>query len=392
MIRCLFLTLIALMVGLYGVELPGNLGKTQSSKKESSEPTEGKGKSLVSILCYHDFTEEGKATEMRLRKNDFKQQLETISQSGVPVISYEDFIAWKKGEKNLPPQCILITIDDGWRSVYEVAYPILKQYKFPFACALYKDYVNGGRLALTTEMIGEMMQNGMSIMSHSVSHPFPSKIKKQRKLGNTSFQTFLRKEIGSSKTYFEQKFSQRVGGYVYPGGFFTQEMFAILREFGYDHAFTVKPAKVSRDTNPLEIPRYVVLGTTDRSFRFAMEFPMDSTSLGTNSVKTNVPVFPKSGQYIVDRRPEISVSLNSITDLDPESLSMTVSGFGKVPASFDSEKKTFSWNVNRPLRSPKYSVSVTYRKNGAKRTEVPIRWSFGLDFQTLYQKELSSNF
>jgi peptidoglycan/xylan/chitin deacetylase (PgdA/CDA1 family) len=37
-------------------------------------------------------------------------------------------------------------MDDGWEGVYTYAYPVLKEYGFPFTIYLYKKYVNiGGR-------------------------------------------------------------------------------------------------------------------------------------------------------------------------------------------------------------------------------------------------------
>lgn len=39
----------------------------------------------------------------------------------------KDFLDWKLGDKQLPAKCVLITIDDGWKSVYTDAYPILRK-------------------------------------------------------------------------------------------------------------------------------------------------------------------------------------------------------------------------------------------------------------------------
>jgi hypothetical protein len=79
----------------------------------------------VSILGYHDLSEHLPETAMRLRTSKFRKQMETIHQLGLKVITLDDFSAWKKGEREIPAQSIVLTFDDGWKSVYTDAFPIL---------------------------------------------------------------------------------------------------------------------------------------------------------------------------------------------------------------------------------------------------------------------------
>jgi peptidoglycan/xylan/chitin deacetylase (PgdA/CDA1 family) len=128
-------------------------------------------KTRVAILGYHAFSETEPETEMRIRTSKFRAQLEVIRDLGLSVISLDQFIRWKDGELDLPGKCVMITIEDGWKSVYTDAWPIFQEFGYPFAVFLYKNYVEGGDRSLTKAMIREMMKNGMTIGSHSVSHP-----------------------------------------------------------------------------------------------------------------------------------------------------------------------------------------------------------------------------
>ena len=103
----------------------------------------------VAILGYHDLAEDLPETAMRIRTSKFRKQMETIRQSGIKVLTLDEFTAWKKGDAKIPENSILITFDDGWKSVYTDAYPILKEFGFPFTIFLYKNYVDGGGKALT---------------------------------------------------------------------------------------------------------------------------------------------------------------------------------------------------------------------------------------------------
>ncbi|MGB6219985.1 polysaccharide deacetylase family protein [Haloferula sp.] len=342
----------------------------------------------VSVLGYHDFSESDDETEMKIRTSKFRRQMEAIRDLGLNVISMEDFQAWKRGERSVPDKSIMITIDDGWKSVYDEAFPILKELGYPFTIFLYKSYVDGGGRALTTPMIKEMMEHGATIGSHSVSHPYPATVKKHRKEGPDAYDQFLRNEMGESKRFLESKFGKAVTSYAYPGGFQTQEMFTLGDEFGYGHLFTVLPGKVRRDTPDHSLPRYIILGTHDHIFELATAFndtPGNPSRGSSDLVQTTpFPVQPEPGRMIDQRLPLISADLSDAGPIDPESVVMSVGGFGQVPATFDEETGTVSWQVNRHLRSPGLQVRISWKDPEGKAPEVPLRWNFNIDQEAAY--------
>jgi peptidoglycan/xylan/chitin deacetylase (PgdA/CDA1 family) len=350
----------------------------------------------VAVLGYHDLAENQPETAMRIHTSKFRKQMEAIRQSGVKVLTLEEFTAWKKGDAKIPENSLMITFDDGWKSVYTDAFPILKEFGFPFTLFLYKNYVDGGGKALTLPMIREMTENGATIGSHSVSHPYPLTVKNYRKKGPDAYDAYLRKEIGESKRFLESKFPVKVTTYAYPGGFFTEEMPALCKEFGYDFMFTVLPGKVKRTLPDDRLPRYVILGNYDKIFENAMSFREGPAAVGSLTIPnlagasaqtTPYPVTPEAGGIVNSRLPEISADLSTVTDLDPATLSMKVSGFGEVPATFDATTRKLSWQVNRRLREPSCKVSVTWKDTTGKALETPLRWTFQIDRESAYLPE-----
>lgn len=357
---------------LLGVELPEGV--------EEEEKT-----SVVSVLCYHDFSATREATEMRIKEDAFAQQMKAVKDSGVNVISLKEFQQWKSGQLELPEENVMITIDDGWRSVYQVAFPILSKHEFPFVLGLYKDFIAKGELSLELEMIQEMLENGMEIASHSVTHPFPSKVKKEREQGTETYEKFLKKELGASKGFLEQKFGSNIVSYIYPGGYYSEDMFPILRFYGYEYAFTVKPGKITRDSKDLELPRYVVLGTTSHLFKQAMRFKTEASYQAGNGALL-YPVKPVPGGSIQNRRPWIGVDFSEVEDLDRENIKMSVSGFGEVLGTFIPDTDRFEWNARRSLRAPSYEVTVQWKLKSKNAYEEPLKWSFNIDHQAEYVK------
>jgi peptidoglycan/xylan/chitin deacetylase (PgdA/CDA1 family) len=346
----------------------------------------------VAVLGYHDFSETERETAMRIRTSKFRKQMETIRQLGLPVIPMADFTAWKDGTKEIPAKAVVITIDDGWVSTYTDAYPILKEFGYPFTVYLYKDYVDGGGKALTTAMIKEMMKHGATIGCHSVTHPFPQTVKANRKRGSEAYDKFLNTEMGDSKRFLESKFGGSVKTYAYPGGFFTEEMLTKAGQLGYTHLFTVQPGKVKRTIPNEVLPRYIILGNYDKIFDFAMTFRDSQTDMPAGSVtglaqELPFPVEPQPGAIINSRLPLISVDLSTAENIDPATLIMQVAGFGQVPANYASEGKIFSWQVNRRLRQPVCHVQVTWKDSEGKATETPLKWSFQIDREAAYQPD-----
>ena len=47
-----------------------------------------------------------------------------------------------QGRATLPPKPVLLTFDDGLRSVYDKAFPLLQAYRYPALVAVITDYVD----------------------------------------------------------------------------------------------------------------------------------------------------------------------------------------------------------------------------------------------------------
>ncbi|MES2982176.1 MAG: polysaccharide deacetylase family protein [Verrucomicrobiota bacterium] len=343
----------------------------------------------VAVLGYHDFSETEPETAMRIRTSKFREQLETIRELGLAVIPMSDFIAWKNGEKTIPAKSVVITIDDGWKSVYTDAYPILKEFGYPYTIYLYKDYIDGGGKALTTAMVKELIKNGATIGSHSTSHPYPQTVKKHIKRGAKEYDQFLDIEMRDSKRYLEQQFKKNVTTYAYPGGFFTDEMLIKAEQVGYSHLFTVQPGKVNRNLPNNILPRYIILGNYDKIFEFATNF-RDSAADAAGTVVEGLaktlefPVNPQPGAIVNSRLPNIEVDLTNATNIDPKTLKMQVGGFGEVPANYASAGKLFSWQVNRRLRNKTCTVVVTWKDLEGKPASKPLEWTFQIDRGAAY--------
>ncbi|MGA7393231.1 MAG: hypothetical protein WBW78_11305, partial [Terrimicrobiaceae bacterium] len=58
-------------------------------------------KAQVIVLCYHRFEDKPK-DGLATKPADFEAQMQALKDNGIIVISMEDFLAWRRGEKGIP--------------------------------------------------------------------------------------------------------------------------------------------------------------------------------------------------------------------------------------------------------------------------------------------------
>lgn len=237
---------------------------------EFPQPVVPRSETRVAVLGYHNFSNIRPVSDMLLRTSEFCQQMQYIQDAGLTVITMQDFLDWLLGDRCLPARCVLITIDDGWRSVYTDAYPVLKAYGYPFTLFLYTSYLSGKGQSMTPEMIREMMASGATIGSHSTTHLYPSQWKRYEE-GSAEYQAQLKQELPDSVEKLKTLFGN-CSTYCFPGGYYTDSMLNSLKEQGIHAAFTVLEKKVTTLENPLLVHRYMVFGSDPRIFRRAVNF------------------------------------------------------------------------------------------------------------------------
>ena len=346
---------------------------------------------IVSILGYHDFRDRG-GTPMIIAGPKFRQQMQAIKDSKIPVIPLSDVLAWKRGEKNIPEESIVITMDDGWEGVYQIAYPILREFGFPFTIYLYKKYVNIGGRSMTWAQIKEMMEHGCEVGSHTVSH---EALTKKGGKSDADYQLWLLSELKESKEFLESNLGIEVTSVAYPYGNHNELIEGLSEQAGYHAAITVNGTKVTHDQENMKLARYIVHGEEDSVFRNATNFrargelsnakAIDLTAKNDQGTPL-VQLSPAPNSTIVERRPIIEANLIGLGSIVPESIRVRVSGFGVVPAEFDPNTFVLRYEVPVKLRRDECSVSITFKRNKDQPEEL-VTWKFNIDLAAAYLPE-----
>lgn len=376
---------------------PGSSAPEEAPLNAQAAELKIKKSAQVSLLCYHDFTTGKSTNPMVINIEHFRQHMQALRDARLPVISMDHYLAWRRGEKDISDPSILITIDDGWKSTLTLAHPVLRDFGYPYTLFLYKNYVDGGGRALTTPEIKQLMADGVTIGSHSVSHPYPPDFRRRAKGKPEEYEAWLDSEFRDSKAFLESKFGIKVNTFAYPGGYYTPDMAKRgTTEWGYEALFTCNPVRTSWDTPIAEVGRFIIFGNDekDRNFKAATSFGGGLEDLGRQLLGGQpgddgapqaplVVVTPGENETVTDRRPVISVDLSKLTDIDPASVVMRMPGFGEVPATYNEDTRTLVYRPTSVLRSPEVGVQVRLRRQGQDKDEV-VSWKFFIDQKAHY--------
>ena len=158
----------------------------------------------------------------------------------------------------------MISVDDGYRSAYTTAYPILKKYGFTATLFVYIDYVGISRKAITWEQLKELKQAGFTIGSHSVAHSDLTKQLEDEDAGQ--YLVRLKKEIFRSKKIIDAKLGQDTIAFSYPFGRQNKKVVSMARQAGYKMAVTVNRGSNPFFMNPFLLRREQILKRDMRYF------------------------------------------------------------------------------------------------------------------------------
>ena len=204
----------------------------------------------VPILLYHAIFDKGLNNEKyEINKEEFETQIKYLSDNGFQSFLVDDFfktdnsaVADGKG--------VVITFDDGNYSDYSIAVPVLKKYGFTATFFITVNWI-GTEKFVSWKQLGEIKAAGMSIQSHSLSHPFLSDLSRDD----------LHKELDESRDLLESKLNIPVNVLSIPGGFFSKDVLRMAEEVGYKGVCTSVPGLNKLDSLKsefLELNRFVM--------------------------------------------------------------------------------------------------------------------------------------
>ena len=199
----------------------------------------------IIVLMYHRF-EENRYPSTNIKIADFIKHLNLIKKKQFEFINptdFEDGLLNRRKKKK-----ILLTIDDGFRSFYDQAWPILKKEKIPFILFINTREV-GTRGYMGWDQIKEVSKEKFAhIGNHSFSHEYLVDMKDQEiiddiKIASSDFKN----NLGYNSLFFS-----------YPFGEYSNNFKTIIKDLGFKYAFGQHSGVVDETKDFYELPRFPI--------------------------------------------------------------------------------------------------------------------------------------
>ena len=301
---------------------------------------------IIPILAYHNFTkDEGSSYDMNIV--EFEKQIDYLAAHNYSVISLSELLKGLRTDQ-LPPKPIVITIDDGFKSTYTLAYPVLKKYNFPATLFLYTNFIEKNSHSLTWEEIREMTKNNIEIGSHTLSHCNLLKYQK-----NENYETYLariRREIFLSKEILKGKIGSEVKFFAYPYGVYSPIIKNLVIQAGYEGILNANSMNNTLTADPFSLNRQIIFGQS--SFNSFIQI-LNQRPFNTSQI------FPYDGIIESNQFVKIGAILED-DDYDVKTLSMKLGG-AKVKFDFNPKNREISFTPDslKPLIKKSYIVNIT---------------------------------
>ena len=220
--------------------------------------------SKIPILTYHSFgpkpitKETSMQAHYRVTPENFEAQMKYLAEKNYQTITFADLIESQVLGKPIPENAIVLTFDDGWKSQYDYAVPILEKYKFTGTFFIITGAI-GATSYMTVDELKTLHTKGFEIASHTVSHPKLPTLEDAQ----------LVQEIQASKKTLEDKLGIIVTTLAYPYYAHDVRVMQAVRDAGYlgaragwggfknntEHLFELKSQEVVNNPNPFSDKR-----------------------------------------------------------------------------------------------------------------------------------------
>ena len=213
----------------------------------------------ISILMYHQV---GDFPPMKLHRASytnlaqFRRHLALLRHWRANVLSMSEALSALRGERPIPPRAVVLTFDDGYRSFFTDAVPLLREYGFP--AIVYVLAARAGDAAdwyavdgqptpplMQWSEVRQLPALGIEVGSHGLQHT------RLAGLGAG----ILRAELAGSRKLIEDQLGLAVPHFCYPFGSVDQAAIDACAAAGYSTAVTCQRGAARAGLDPLALPR-----------------------------------------------------------------------------------------------------------------------------------------
>ena len=221
------------------------------------------GYQVVPILCYHRFAQRCKSP-LCVTAKAFEQQIKYLKEHGYRVITMAELFGFLQYRHGIPGRSVVITFDDGYRSFYDIARPVLKKYGYTATLFVYTDFIGHSGNTLTWDQLKQIKAEGFEIGSHGVSHTDLTKRRADEDVH--TYVDRIKRELSLSKKIIDEKLDQDTTYFAFPFGSYDPRIVHWMEQAGYKIGLSAKKGSNPFFADPLALKRNQIMGQDMKHF------------------------------------------------------------------------------------------------------------------------------
>jgi GT2 family glycosyltransferase/peptidoglycan/xylan/chitin deacetylase (PgdA/CDA1 family) len=223
------------------------------------------------ILMYHAIAQPGeRPSRFVISGRSLRRQLGWLRLRRRPVLSLEEYVLLRERNELPPPNAVILTFDDGYADNAELALPLLQEHGVTATVYVITSAIGkgnhwdigdlAGRRVLSWQQIRELVDGGLDIGAHTVTHPRLNEVESDE----------AEREMSASREKLEQSLGAPVHHFAYPYGRTSSEIQELAERSGFRSAVGIRPGTNGPAVSLWDLRRYEVRGTASL-LRFAVD-------------------------------------------------------------------------------------------------------------------------
>jgi poly-beta-1,6-N-acetyl-D-glucosamine N-deacetylase len=221
----------------------------------------------VAVLVYHHVDNQD-TSSVTITTGLLDRQLRNLLKRGYHFITMEEFRAFMAGGP-VKDNALLVTFDDGYKSFYTNAVPVLTKNGVQAVNFIITEFVDQPDKSyvpsMNVEEMSELTAAGAAELQchsnqlHQLVNPKESYLSGKLTVSGVpetddQYRTRIKSDTRACANQL-RRFHSTADAYAYPFGMFNEEVPGLLQEEGIRYAFTTKSGIADRKTELMEIPR-----------------------------------------------------------------------------------------------------------------------------------------
>ena len=200
------------------------------------------------VLVYHRFGEP-EYPSTNTTSEQLSRHIAELKSGAYNVMPLRDIVATINKGEALPDRTVGLSIDDGYRSIYSLAWPRFKAAGLPFTVFVATSHIDQrSSHHLSWDQLREMRDAGVDFGHHTVSHLHMPKARAPR----------IAAEIEDAHKRFETELGFRPKLFAYPYGEASLSVAAAIKNAGFSAAFGQHSGVIGSTGDMYYLPRFAM--------------------------------------------------------------------------------------------------------------------------------------